>query len=102
MKRPLIASALIAAGLFGGGLAVGEIAGIPGTSAASAVATATTTQTTPPANSAPSFPAHGSAAHEDAEKAVTGSAASQAQATAVKYLGGGTAGAVTTDFRGNG
>jgi hypothetical protein len=52
----------------------------------------------PPAN----FPAHGSAAHEDAEKPVTGSAASQAQAAAVKSVGSGTAGAVTTDFTGNG
>src|SRR4051794_35896023 len=98
MKRPLIASAILATALFGGGIAVGEIAGMPGTSAASPVATATTTQTTPRA----SFPAHGSAAHEDAETPVTGSAASQAQAAAVKYLGGGTAGAVTTDFQGSG
>jgi hypothetical protein len=29
---------------------------------------------------------------------VTGAAASRAQAAAVKYVGGGTAGAVTTDF----
>jgi hypothetical protein len=48
------------------------------------------------------MPAHGSAAHEDAEKAVTGTAASKAQAAAVKAAGGGTAGAVTTDFTGNG
>ena len=44
------------------------------------------------------MPAHGSAAHEDAETAVTGSAATQAQAAAVKSVGSGTAGAVTTDF----
>jgi hypothetical protein len=48
------------------------------------------------------MPAHGSAAHEDAEKAVTGTAATQAQAAAVKSVGSGTAGAVTTDFTGNG
>ena len=47
-------------------------------------------------------PAHGSAAHEDAEKAVTGSDASKAQAAAVKAAGGGTAGDVTTDFTGRG
>jgi hypothetical protein len=48
------------------------------------------------------MPAHGTAAHEDAEKPVTGAAAAKAQAAAVKSVGGGTAGAVTTDFTGNG
>jgi hypothetical protein len=48
------------------------------------------------------MPAHGTAAHEDAEKAVTGAAAAKARAAAVKAVGGGTAGAVTTDFTGNG
>jgi hypothetical protein len=33
---------------------------------------------------------------------VTGSAASKAQAAAVKYVGGGTAGTVKTDFQGSG
>ena len=33
---------------------------------------------------------------------MTGSAAAKAQAAAVKALGGGTAGEVTTDFRGDG
>ena len=101
MKRSMIGGAILAAALFAGGVAVGQIAGIPGSSAASPVATATAVQ--PGTGSTqPSFPAHGSAAHEDAEKPVTGSAASKAQAAAVKYLGGGTAGAVTTDFRGDG
>jgi hypothetical protein len=65
----------------------------------------TTTATAPSSSSgtpAMSFPAHGTAAHEDAEKPVTGSAASKAQAAAVKYVGGGTAGAVTTDYSGSG
>jgi hypothetical protein len=48
------------------------------------------------------MPAHGTAAHEDAEKPVTGAAAARAQAAAVKAADGGTAGAVTTDFTGNG
>ena len=48
------------------------------------------------------MPAHGSAAHEDAEKPVTGTAATQAQAAAVKSVGSRTAGTVTTDFTGNG
>jgi hypothetical protein len=48
------------------------------------------------------MPAHGTAAHENAEKAVTGSAAAKAQAAAVKAVGSGTAGVVTTDFTGKG
>jgi len=48
------------------------------------------------------FPAHGSAAHEDQEKPVTGDAATKAKAAAVKSVGSGTAGEVTTDFTGNG
>jgi hypothetical protein len=47
------------------------------------------------------MPAHGTAAHEDAEKPVTG-AATKARAAAVKAAGGGTAGAVTSDFTGHG
>jgi hypothetical protein len=47
-------------------------------------------------------PPHGSAAHENAEKPVTGDAATKAQAAAVKAVASGTAGAVTTDFTGDG
>jgi hypothetical protein len=79
-----------------GGLAVG---GAEIGNAASSRSAATTTSTT---TAAPSFPAHGSAAHEDAEKPVTGDAASKAQAAAVKAAGGGTAEAVTSDFPGTG
>jgi hypothetical protein len=49
-----------------------------------------------------SGPAHGTAAHENAEKAVTGAAAAKAQAAAVKSVGSGTAGAVTSDMTGKG
>ena len=49
-----------------------------------------------------SYPAHGTAAHEALEKPVTGANATQAQAAAVKAVGSGTAGAVTTDVSGNG
>jgi hypothetical protein len=83
-----------------------------GASAIAGAATSTSSQTTTtpsagqPGNSQapPAFrgPAHGTAAHEDAEKPVTGAAASKAQAAAVKAVGGGTAGAVTTDFTGKG
>jgi hypothetical protein len=48
------------------------------------------------------MPAPGTTRHEDAEKAVIGSAAAKAEAAAVKAIGGGTAGAVTTDFTGDG
>jgi uncharacterized membrane protein YkoI len=60
------------------------------------------TTTTTTTATQPSFPAHGTPTHEDAEKPVTGDAASKAQAAAVKAVGSGTAGAVTTDFQGNG
>ena len=69
-------------------------------SAGSAAATAATAAA--PAQPAPSMPAHGSAAHEDQEKAVTGDAATKAKAAAVKAIGGGTATDVTTDFTGDG
>jgi len=48
------------------------------------------------------MPAPGSASHEDHERAVTGDAADKAKAAAVKAVGGGTAGDVTTDYLGNG
>jgi hypothetical protein len=60
----------------------------------------TTSSTVSGTQSRPAFngPAHGTAAHEDAEKAVTGATAAKVQAAAVKSVGSGTAGAVTTDF----
>lgn len=50
----------------------------------------------------PQMPAPGTASHEDAEKTVTGAAAAKAQAAAVKSVGGGTTGTVTTDYLGHG
>ncbi len=47
MKRPIIATALLATGLLGTGIAVGQIGGIPGSSAATVVSTLTTTQGAP-------------------------------------------------------
>ena len=75
-------------GMAAGGAAIGN--------AASSKSGAMTTTSTP------SFPAHGSPSHEGAETAVTGDAATKAQAAAVKYVGSGTAGAVTTDYAGSG
>ncbi len=53
---------------------------------------------------APPFngPGPGTAAHENAEKPVTGTAAVKARAAAVQAAGGGTAGAVTSNFSGSG
>ena len=48
------------------------------------------------------MPAPGTAAHEDAEKPVSGDAADKAKSAAVKAAGGGTAGDVTTDYFGKG
>ena len=53
MKKQILATALLATGLFGAGIAVGQIGGIPGSSAASAVVTSTATQTAPDQNSRP-------------------------------------------------
>jgi hypothetical protein len=47
------------------------------------------------------MPTPGTAAHEEHEQAVTGTAAEKAQAAAVRAAGGGTAGDVTTDYFGN-
>src|SRR5947209_10288062 len=92
----------------GAGLAALAALGLGGSAIAGAASssntnTTTTTTASGPGTPAPaSFPAHGTAAHEDAEKAVTGDAATKAQAAAVKSVGSGTAGAVTADFTGNG
>jgi hypothetical protein len=95
LKKVLMGVAALAA------LAVG------GSAIASAASSKTTTTTTPSASSSATLPvfagpAHGTAAHEDAEKPVTGDAAAKAQAAAVKLVGSGTAGAVTTDLPGTG
>jgi hypothetical protein len=94
------AAGLIAAGAITGGV-------LAGTLSASAATTATPSGTSSSSTSEsgtgqPAFPAHGSAAHEGAEKAVTGTNATKAQAAAVKIVGSGTAGAVTTDMSGTG
>ncbi|MFI5274050.1 MAG: DUF5666 domain-containing protein [Ktedonobacterales bacterium] len=44
MKRSIIATAIVVTGMFGAGIAVGQIGGIPGSSAASALITTTTRQ----------------------------------------------------------
>ncbi len=100
IKKVVVGVAALAALALGGSAIAGA--------ATSSTTSGTTTSTSAPSSSGtqtpPKFsgPAHGTAAHEDAEKAVTGAAATKAQAAAVKSVGSGTAGAVTTDFTGNG
>ena len=94
IKKVLAGVAALAA------LALGGAALASGASSSSGPST---TSGAPSASSAPSgapagMPAPGTAAHEAAEKPVTGDAAAKAQAAAVKAVGSGTAGAVTTDY----
>ena len=93
--KKMLAAAVVVASLSIGGAA---IAG----AATSTSTTSTTTTSSPAPAPQTAMPAHGTAAHEDAEKAVTGDAATKAQAAAVNEVGSGTAGAVTTDFSGSG
>ena len=95
MKKVLAGVAALAALALGGSAIAG---------AATSSTFSTTTPSAPGSQAPPAFngPAHGTAAHEDAEKTVTGAAAVKAQAAAVKSVGGGTAGAVTTDITGRG
>jgi len=94
-------AALAALALGGSAIAGAATSSSPSSSSSSSSATA---QSAPTSQGRPAFngPAPGTAAHEDAEKAVTGATAAKAQAAAVKSVGSGTAGAVTTDFTGNG
>jgi hypothetical protein len=100
LKQILIGIAALAALALGGS----ALAGAAGTSSSSS----TTTQPNGPGTGGPppgftSANAPGTAAHENAEKAVTGEDAQKAQAAAVAGVGSGsTAGAVTSDFFGKG
>jgi hypothetical protein len=103
VKKLALGGAMLAA--MGAGGAVGAVLVTPAgaqTAASSSAPNAATSSTGTGSASQSTFPAHGSAAHEDAEKPVTGTTATKAQAAAVKYVGGGTAGAVTTNFTGDG
>jgi hypothetical protein len=99
LRKVLVGGALATAAVTGGAIGASFL----GTANAATSSTTPSSSSAPAASSAPpSMPAHGSAAHENAEKAVTGTAATQAQAAAVKSVGSGTAGAVTSDFTGQG
>lgn len=102
MKLAFNPKKLLVTGAIGGSLLAGVAVGMMATLATTAANAASPSPTTPPASSTtgapPNMPAHGTPAHENAEVAVTGANAAKAQAAAVKAVGGGTAGAVTTDF----
>lgn len=82
-----------------GGAAVGGAAVAGAATSHSATTAGSPKPQAPPGRS---MPAPGTAAHEDAEKAVTGADADEAKVAAVKAAGGGTAGEVTTDYGGEG
>ena len=92
------------------GLGVAALSGaaVGGAAVAGAATSHSGTTSTPAAAAAHpppglrNMPAPGTAAHEDAEKPVTGEAADKAKAAAIKAAGGGTAGDVTTDYFGDG
>jgi hypothetical protein len=92
LKKVGLGVAAVSGAAVGGATMAGAATSHPGT--------ATTPCKPPPAFR--NMPAPGTAAHEDNEKAVTGDAATKAQAAAVKAAGGGTAGEVTTDYFGKG
>jgi hypothetical protein len=101
--KKLLAGVVALAALAVGGAAIADAASPSPTTTATATAPSASSsgsQAAPPAFN--NMPAPGTAAHEDAEKAVTGTSAEKAQAAAVKAAGGGTAGAVTTDYFGTG
>jgi hypothetical protein len=100
LKHVLMAAAALVALALGGSALAGAAGSSSGTS------TSTNPSATAPSGQPhrPAFPAGevpGTAAHENAEKAVTGANAEKARAAAVASVGG-KAGEVTTDFRNDG
>ena len=97
IRSILVTGAAVGAAVVGGA-AIADAT----TSSTPTSGSATSTPASPAAHQGFNGPAHGTAAHEDAEKPVTGTAATKAKAAAVKAAGGGTATEVTTDFTSNG
>ncbi len=94
-KKVLGTSAALAAfGLGGAAIANATATGTTGTTGATGSQSGSSSSARPAFNG----PAHGTAAHEDAETAVAGTQATKVQAAAVKLVGSGTAGPVTTDY----
>jgi hypothetical protein len=106
LKQILMGGSALAALALGGSAIAGAATGSSGSSSTSS---STSTPATTPERSGggppPGFTAAnapGTAAHESAEKTVTGDAAAKAKAAALASVGGGTAGAVTGDYRNSG
>jgi hypothetical protein len=101
LKQVILGAMALAALALGGSALAGAATGSSGTS----TSTATTPSTSEGGGPPPGFTAAdapGTATHENAEKAVTGEDAAKARAAALASVGGGTAGAVTGDFRNSG
>jgi hypothetical protein len=99
VKRLSLTLAALAGAAVGGAALAGAATSNNGSTAAKAAAPSLPALPPPGVRN---MPAPGSASHEDAEKAVTGDAATKAQAAAVKAAGSGTAGDVTSTFDGGG
>jgi hypothetical protein len=100
LKQLLIGGTALAALALGGSAIAGAAAGSGGASSTTATTPSSTGGGPPPGFSSADAP--GTAVHENAEKSVTGEAAAKARAAALASVGGGTAGAVTGDFRNSG
>jgi len=102
LKQVLIGIAALAA------LALGGSAIATATTGSSSAGSSTTPSTTTAQGGPPGAPgftpanAPGTAAHESAEKTITGEAAEKARAAALASTGGGKATSVTGDFRNSG
>ena len=96
MRSMIVTGAAVAAAAVGGA----TIANAASQSSTTSSSTAAANHQTRPGWQ--NMPAPGSAAHENAEKPVTGDAATKAKAAAIKAAGGGTATEVTTDFTNTG
>lgn len=102
LRSMLVTGAAVAAAAIGGAaIASAASSSSPSTSTSTSSGTSTSPPSGIPSRPA-NMPAPGTTAHEDAEKPVSGSAADKAKAAAIKAVGGGTAGAVTADFTGQG
>src|SRR3954447_19787601 len=96
------ATGLLAAGALAGGITAGTLSANAATGSTGGGYSSAGSPVDPATHTRDGFPAHGTAAHEALEKPVTGTSATKAKAAAVKLVGSGTAGAVTTDVSGNG
>jgi hypothetical protein len=107
LRKALISAGLVGTTVVGGAVGAALVNGTANAatspSSASSSSPGSSAPSSPPPSERPAFfPPHGTPEHEGQEKPVTGAAATQAQAAAVKSVGGGTAVAVTTDMTGKG